>query len=196
MLYNEFVTLTETEVSDEEYRYIEQSYYDSELDKAEFCKLWKQDYDSGKWAVELALRRRLRHMTEELKEREKKIAKLEEQLDREQDWKLSDRAGTHMSQENYLNLRYLALRTDGCGRVLSESDAKKLIVEEFGFQLDKIEIITEVETFEVSRHYRLRRKDTFTREPLYCATDWNYIRFNVGNLQYEMINGELEQYCD
>ena len=196
MLYSEFVTLTETEVSDEEYRYIEQSYYDSGLDKAEFCKLWKTDAECGKWAAELALREKLDRMTEELKEREKKIAKLEEQLDREQEWKLSDRAGTHMSQENYLNLRYLALRTDGCGRVLSESDAKKLIVEEFNFQLDKIEIITEVETFEVSRHYRLRRKDTFTREPLYCATDWNYIRFNVGNLQYEMINGELEQYCD
>ena len=39
-------------------------------------------------------------------------------------------------------------------------------------------------------------KVSFTREPLYNATDWNYIRFNVGNLQYEMINGELEQYCD
>ena len=35
-----------------------------------------------------------------------------------------------------------------------------------------------------------------TREPIYNATDWNYIRFNVANLQYEMINGELEQYCD
>jgi hypothetical protein len=196
MLYSEFVALTETEVSDEEYRYIEQSYYESKLDKTDFCKLWKRDCDNGRWAAELALRKKLDRMTEELKEREKKIAKLEEQLDREQDWKLSDRAGTHMSQENYLNLRYLALRTDCCGRVLSESDAKKLIVEEFNFQLDKIEIITEVETFEVSRHYRLRRKDTYTREPLYCATDGNYIRFNVGNLQYEMINGDLEQYCD
>lgn len=196
MLYSEFVTLTETEVSDEEYRYIEQSYYESKLDKTDFCKLWKADVKCGKWAAELALRKKLDRMTEELKEREKKIAKLEEQLEREQEWKLSDRAGTHMSQVNYLNLRYLALRTDCCGRVLSESDAKKLIVEEFGFQLDKIEIITEVETFEVSRHYRLRRKDTFTREPLYNATDWNYIRFNVGNLQYEMINGDLEQYCN
>lgn len=189
MLYNEFVTLTETEVSDEEYRYIEQSYYDSELDKAEFCKLWKQDYDSGKWAVELALRRKLDRMTEELKEREKEIAKLEEQLDREQEWKPSDRAGTHMSQESYIYLREN-------GDSICYDTAKNIIAKEFGFRPDLIEIITEVETYEVSRHYRLRRKDTFTREPLYSATDWNYIRFNVANLQYEMINGELEQYCD
>lgn len=189
MLYSEFTTLTGVKVSIEEYDCIEQSYYDSDLDKAEFCKMWKQDYDNGKWAVELALRRRLRHMTEELKEREKKIAKLEEQLDHEQEWKLSDRAGTHMSQD-----KYISLRKDG--DLISYDTAKNIIAKEFGFQLDKIEIITEVETYEVSRHYRLRRKDVFTREPLYCSTDWNYIRFNVGNLQYEMINGELEPYCD
>lgn len=196
VLYSEFVTLTETEVSDEEYHYIEESYYDSELDKAEFCKLWKRDCDNGRWASELALRRKLDRMTEELKEREKKISELVaqteslcRQLDREQEWKLSDRAGTHMSQEKYLKLC-------AAGDIISYDTAKNIIVKEFGFQLDKIEIITEVETYEVSRHYRLRRKDTFTREPLYGSTDWNYIRFNVGNLQYEMINGELEQYCD
>ena len=191
MLYSEFVTLTETEVSDEEYSYIEQSYYDSGLDKAEFCKLWKNDMMCGKWAAELALRKKLDRMTEELKEREKKIAKLEEQLDREQDWKLSDRAGTHMSQD-----KYIRLRTAGDSRKLSYLEAKMLIAKEFGFNTDKIEIITEAETFEVSRHCRLRHKETFTREPIYNATDWNYIRFNVANLQYEMINGELEQYCD
>ena len=189
MLYSEFTTLTGVKVSIEEYDCIEQSYYDSDLDKAEFCKMWKQDYDNGKWAIELALHRRLRHRTEELKERENKIAKLEEQLDREQDWKLSDRAGTHMSQKNYINLREN-------GDNICYDTAKNIVAIEFGFQLDKIEIITEVETYEVSRHYRLRRKDTFTREPVYESTDWNYIRFNVGNLQYEMINGELEQYCD
>lgn len=189
MLYSEFVNLTGTKVSDEEYSYIEQSYYDSGLDKVEFCKMWKQDYDSGKWAVELALRKKLDRMTEELKEREKKITKLEEQLEREQDWKLSDRAGTHMSQDEYMKLHE-------CGSSISEDTAKKIIEKEFGFQLDLIEIIAEVETFEVSRHYRLRRKDTYTREPIYNATDWNYIRFNVANLQYEMINGELEQYCN
>ena len=196
MLYNEFVTLTETEVSDEEYSYIEQSYYDSELDKAEFCKLWKRDCDNGRWAAELALRKKLDRMTEELKEREKKISELVaqteslcRQLDREQEWKLSDRAGTHMSQEKYIAL---CRNSDN----ICYDTAKNIIAKEFGFQLDKIEIITEVETYEVSRHYRLRRKDTYTREPLYSASDWNYIRFNVANLQYEMINGELEQYCD
>ena len=189
MLYSEFVTLTETEVSDEEYRYIEQSYYDSGLDKAEFCKLWKTDAECGRWAAELALRKKLDRMIEELKERENKIAKLEEQLDREQEWKLSDRAGTHMSQEKYLKLC-------AAGDLISYDTAKNIIVKEFGFQLDKIEIVTEAETFEVSRHYQPRRKDTFTREPVYESTDWNYIRFNVGNLQYEMINGDLEQYCN
>lgn len=189
MLYSEFVNLTGTKVSIEEYDCIEQSYYDSGLDKAEFCKLWKTDAECGRWAAELALRRKLDRMTEELKAREKKITELEEQLEREQDWKLSDRAGTHMSQDEYMKLHE-------CGSSISEDTAKKIIEKEFGFQPDKIEIVPEVATYEVSRHYRLRRKDTYTREPIYNATDWNYIRFNVANLQYEMINGELEQYCD
>jgi len=32
------------------------------------------------------------------------------------------------------------------------------------------------------------------REPLYCASDWNYARFDVNGWQYEMINGGLHQY--
>lgn len=43
MLYNEFVILTKTKVSDEEYHYIEESYYDSKLDKAEFCKRFDRE---------------------------------------------------------------------------------------------------------------------------------------------------------
>ena len=191
MLYSEFVTLTETEVSDEEYSYIEQSYYDSGLDKADFCKLWKRDCDNGRWAAELALRRKLDRMTEELKARERKIFELERQLDHEQDWKLAENAGTHLPQECYR-----ALRADDNSRELPYLEAKKLIAKEFGFQVDLIAIIREAETYEVNRHHKLRHKETFTREPIYNATDWNYIRFNVGNLQYEMINGELEQYCD
>lgn len=191
MLYKEFVTLTETEVSDEEYSYIEQSYYDSGLDKAEFCKLWKNDMMCGKWAAELALRRKLDRMTEELKDREKKIAGLEEQLDREQEWEPAENTGTHLPQYEYIDLR-----EDDNSRELPYLEAKKLIAKEFGFQVDLIAIIREVETYEVNRHHKLRHKETFTREPIYNATDWNYIRFNVANLQYEMINGELEQYCN
>lgn len=191
MMYKEFKDRTGVQTSDEEYSFIEQSYYDSGLDKDSFCKRWKDDLKSDRWSVELALRRKLSCMTDELGSREKKIHELEKQLDREQDWKPSENTGTRLTQELYIDLSI------SCGGYrMTYANAKNLIAKEFGFQIDKIEIVTEVETFEVNRHHKLRCKDVFKREPIYNASDWNYVRFNVAGLQYEMIDGELEQYFD
>ena len=61
---------------------------------------------------------------------------------------------------------------------------------------DLIQIITELKTYEVNKYNQLRQTETVIRKPVYNATDWNYIRFNVQSWQYEVINGQLEQYCD
>lgn len=60
MMYNEFVERTGIEVSNEEYEIIEESYYDSELMKDDFCKEWLKQRKAGKWEIELKFRKRLK----------------------------------------------------------------------------------------------------------------------------------------
>ena len=98
--------------------------------------------------------------------------------------------GTNMSQSEYEKL---------CGNSndweLTEKEAVVLINKEFGFEASRIEIIADVETFIKEGPYA-RPYQKFTRTPRHCATDWNYIRFNVNGWQYEMINGSLKHYWD
>ncbi len=79
---------------------------------------------------------------------------------------------------------------------LMDEGAVKRISELFGFMPDRIQILREVQTFEVNKYNRQRVKDTYQREPLYDATDWNYIRFDCAGNQWELINGELLAYED
>lgn len=59
-MYSEFVERTGIEVSNEEYEIIEESYYDSELMKDDFCKEWLKLKKAGKWEIELKFRKRLK----------------------------------------------------------------------------------------------------------------------------------------
>ena len=78
MMYKEFVERTHNEVSDEEYRYIEMSYYDFDGSKDDFCNQWLKDVKTGKWEMELKFRKVLDRQREEY---EKKIKETEEELD-------------------------------------------------------------------------------------------------------------------
>lgn len=82
-----------------------------------------------------------------------------------------------------------------CGHKLTVDEAKKEVADFFGFSPELVEIVTEVSTYQVNKHHRLRKKDTFERVPCYESTDWNYIRFNCRGWQYEMVNGQLRPYC-
>ncbi|MCM1165636.1 MAG: hypothetical protein NC401_06460 [Ruminococcus sp.] len=108
-------------------------------------------------------------------------------LDKELEWKDCPNMGTQMTQADYEHL-------EQCGETLTEEKAKALIADEFGFDPRKIEIITKVNTYEVNKHSYTRKKETYTRAPINCSTDWNYIRFNCSNWYYEMIDGQLRQY--
>ncbi|MEE5994397.1 MAG: hypothetical protein V3G42_14390 [Oscillospiraceae bacterium] len=48
----------------------------------------------------------------------------------------------------------------------------------------------------LSGEIRIRASNTYHREPLYDAMDWNYIRFDCAGNQWELINGELLAYED
>lgn len=96
--------------------------------------------------------------------------------------------GTNMSEADYQRL---------CGNKkeleISEEEAKILINKEFGFEASRITIITEVENFK-KEGYAAKPYQKFARTPQYCATDYNYVRFDVNGWQYEMVDGSLKFY--
>lgn len=78
MMKSEFIERTGYTPDAVEYHYIEESYYESDLlSKDEFCKQWKKDVRSGKWAMDLRFRKML---DEQKAEYEAKIAEQEENL--------------------------------------------------------------------------------------------------------------------
>ena len=78
MMIQEFIERTGYKPTNEEYHYIEESYYEADtVSKDEFCKQWKKDQKSGKWAMELKFRMALDAQKAEY---EAKIAEQEENL--------------------------------------------------------------------------------------------------------------------
>ena len=108
---------------------------------------------------------------EENQSLKQKIAKLETQLEREQEWEAYEEK-ENVSRTGYENL---AMQDDT--RQLSEEEAKQMIHRLFGFETGKIEIVTSVPVYEINRHRQLRVAGHEERRPLYNATDWNYIRY-------------------
>ena len=66
MMMNEFTERTGYEPTFEEYHYIEESYYEFNGFKDDFCKQWKKDYKEGHWAKELRLRKQMDEMKAEM----------------------------------------------------------------------------------------------------------------------------------
>lgn len=62
MMMSEFIDRTGYQPSSEEYHYIEESYYEFEGNKDEFCKQWLKDSKDGHWAKELRLRKQMDEM--------------------------------------------------------------------------------------------------------------------------------------
>ena len=197
MMISEFIERTGFEPTASEYAKIEKAYYDFNGNKDEFCKAFVKNGGEKKIykarAEEIAqLKSQLVEMEKqhksEMEAREKQIAELNADLDRELEWKPCDGSGTNMTQERYEHLA-------NCGQVMSDEEAKECIADECGFDPEKIHILHEVNTYEVNKHRRLRVAGTFDRAPMYESTDWNYIRFDCACFMYEFINGQLCFYC-
>lgn len=78
MMIREFTERTNYNPTAEEYHYIEESYYDfAGSSKDAFCEQWLKDKESGKWELELRLRREI---DQQKKEYEAKMAEMEENL--------------------------------------------------------------------------------------------------------------------
>ena len=202
MLRSEFETLTRIYPSEMLYSVIEEFYNDSKTDKHEFCRRYMMNAEclaeriqtvanELESAIEQKNFSRIGSLEAKLEAEEKRANMLQEELDKELEWKFAEHTGTNMKQEDYQKL------AESCtAEILSDEEAVKHISELFGFMPDRIQILREVQTFEVNKYHRLRVKDTYQREPLYDATDWNYIRFDCAGNQWEIVNDELLAYED
>ena len=208
MMMSEFIERTGFQPLPFEYEKIEAAYYDFDGDKDAFCRAFveaggeKKVYQARAAEID-RLNGKILEMDRDSKRDsevyEKRIADLQAQLDKELEWKPSEGTGTNMTQADYESLLASCTGDHGDPHVMSEDEARMLVAEEFGFNPERVEIVTTVHTYEVNKHHLLRKAATYTRQPLYNATDWNYVRFNVRGAgctwTYEMVNGELETYC-
>ena len=200
MMKEEFEKLTGLQVGPEVYHLMECVYMNSpQLDKQAFCEQYKGNIGFSNLLnlVELELvelQRRVEEtdavMSQELVSKDTQIKSLEEKLDKELEWKLAESTGTNLSQEEYEKVEMIITEAS------PKFDAVKFVADEWRFQEEYIRIIKTVHTYEKNRHGMLRVKDTYEREPFYVSTDWNYVRFDVNDMQYEVVNGELYFYYD
>lgn len=95
-----------------------------------------------------------------------------------------------MDQKDYIQLAH-------SGEQFSEEEAKFWIHNEYGFDPDLIELVREVSTYEFNMKTNERRiKETYKRDFYFYDMDWNYIRFNCRNWQWEIVNGMIYSYED
>ena len=198
MLKSEFEKLAGVVVSDYQYKIIEQKYIAADEDKAAFAKRYKDDSDSLATVccrqedeqiakLKESFEKYIKIKTEENDRLEKQIQKLTEQLDKEQEWQPYIYPG-EVQQAEYDKNKIAS-------RVLSVPEAIEKVCEEYGFEPTKVMILTLAPAYEQNRHGIVRRVigATIKRDPLWCATDDNYIRFSCAGYHYEMHNGELRQ---
>lgn len=202
MLISEFENLTGIYPSANQYSVIERFYGESKEDKHEFCRAYLMNADclaeriqtevnKLEQAIDHKFLSKISNLEAELEAEKKRADKLQQELDKELDWKPAEHTGTNMSPEDYERLA-----ESGSAIIATDEEAKEHLSVLFGFMPDKIQIIREVQTFEVDKYHRLRVEDTYEREPLYEASDWNYIRFDCAGNQWELVNGELLPYED
>lgn len=99
-------------------------------------------------------------------------------------------------KENVTQKEYSEVNCEDAHR-MTDYEAKDLLNDWFGFERDRIEIIRSTKRYKKQvNSNRLAVDGENQRDPLYNATDWNYIRFNCGLMQYELYNGELQFFYD
>jgi hypothetical protein len=134
------------------------------------------------------IRRRLLDAEGRCAEQARQINSLEQQLEREERWE------PHESDLNVKQADYDRLAQAGSTRTLADEEALRIVVDEYGFDPARVTILHSVPKEEIDRHRRVRKVGEIDRPPLYNATDWNYIRFDVAGWYYEMHNGALHQF--
>lgn len=204
MLIQEFAERTGFFPTAAMYEIIEKRYTEFDGNKDAFCAAYKANKDGIAESIQreasmAEIKAQQEHKAEvgskdkEIEGLKKQIERLKEDLERAAGWK--EYEVSKMSQERFDKL---ALMSDT--ETMTDDEAAKFIEQEFGFSASRVTIFREIPTYQASEIgggcKRIRKAGTVSRPPVYNATDWNYIRFNCVNWQYEIVNGELYQYCD
>lgn len=200
MLISEFNALTGIYPNWLLWKVINRVYNESQIDKHEWCAAYVANKDGmAEMTARLAdteyerqahdQEMKMKNAHCEIMNLKKQLEKVNAQLDRELDWQPAKDIGTNMSEREY---QLLADDTPP----MSELDAIRRIAHEFGFDMSCIKLVPTVETFDVNKHQTCRVSGTYSRLPVLASTDWNYIRFDVCDNQWEIVNGDLMPYYD
>lgn len=201
MMIRELESLTGFYPSQDLYSFIEEAYTESNLDKDAFCKAYKQN-ENG-MAEAIARKASITRIIEadkaekenaaKVSRLEKEVERLKAQLEREQEWKPYE-SDHNVKQADY---ERLASSVPNGAHYMTDEEAKDWICSEFDFDRDKITILYEVDEEEVNRHRQCRKTGRkLDRRPVYCATDYHYIRFNTSHWYYEVWNDSLCPFYD
>ena len=196
MLLEEFEKKTNIFVPGEYFDVIHQFYMDTEMDKDQFCRAFKNNtgnlavkvkvaYVEKRTREQIAVCRRLE--TEEkkwqnkMKELKSEIALLSRKLEREQEWKPYE----NVSGRVYENI------ANNVVSPASDEEAIRFVSTHFGFDVTKISIKRVKPQYEINRHQQLRQAGVTVRNPYIFASDWNYIYFSSMGVAYEILNGKI-----
>jgi len=200
MMIEEFEQRTGFYPTLKQYAAIERAYTDFGGDKDAFCKAYKKNVDGMaeriQREVNMAILKEERDQAAELARRDADIERLKKELDRELEWK-SYEDTNNITQAQYTELAESV--PSGAAHYMTDDEALDWICDEFGFDRSKVTILHESDEYEINRHNHLRRTGKkIDRRPVYCATDYHYIRFNVGRgaWQWEAWNSQIRPFYD
>lgn len=93
--------------------------------------------------------------------------------------------------------KYLELAGAEGAEKLGDDAAVKYVSDHFGFDANRIEIERHAGLNVYTGESTTRATDSrIAREPYYVASDWNYIRFRVCGMLWEVVNGNLEMVAE
>lgn len=181
-----------------QYAAIERAYTDFGGDKDAFCRAYKENAMGIAERIQREVNRdavkQERNQAAELARRDTEIERLKKELEREQEWKPYE--DTHnITQAQYAGLAESV--PSGAAHYMTDAEALDWICREFGFDRSQVTILHEIEVQEINRHNHIRAtKEKIDRRPIYCATDYHYIRFNAGGgeWQWEAWNGQIRPF--
>lgn len=200
MLLEEFEKRTGYFPTMEEYAAIEKAYTEFGGDKDAFCKAYKKNEDGIAEKIQREVNmqhiKAQREAEKAQKAMEERIAKLEKELDQEQEWRPCENP-CNVKQADYERLAE-GVETGKHSHYMTDDDAIAWICDIYGFDPIKVAIIHEIDEYEVNRRGHLRKTGRkIDRRPVYCATDRCYIRFNSSSHWcYEVWNGLLRPFYD
>jgi hypothetical protein len=205
MMLSEFVERTGFEPMPAEYAKIEEAYYNFNGDKDAFCAAFvagdgeKKIYQARAAEIERLNGKILdldKTFQQSSAEYERRLAFFQAELDRELEWKPYEFT-QNIPQAEYAELTKCV--DSGSARYMTDDEALDWVCQEFGFDRSQVTILHEINEQEINRHNLCRASGRkIDRRPVYCATDYYYIRFNAGcgAWQWEAWNGQLHPFYD